>query len=338
MDLSNIYGNEKTKERLSSVIRGRTLSHAYILCGEKGSGRHTLALSVVASLNCEMQGSKPVPCMKCNTCRRIFAGQFTDVKVLSMQGAKSSIGVDEVRVIREDMFLSATESAYKAYIFEDADKLTVQAQNALLKVLEEPLNNVIIFLLCERRDKLLITIRSRAPMITMDYLPVEVIDKYLMAHSEEARVRRAKDADGYADALRRADGRIGRALLLLNEESMEAYRTMHDEVCSLLTAFSPHTPYATLLSEVSSLPKSRGDFVEMMEEVLRGLRDLIAYKKCENFTPLFFSGKEECESIGARFTLPRLIEVYELILTSIEKVLGNANMTVVTSLLATNKG
>ena len=335
--LSNIYGNQKTKERLSHVIRNRTLSHAYILCGEKGSGRHTLALTVTASLNCECQNTENVPCMRCNTCRRIFSGQFTDVKVLSLQGAKSTIGVDEVRVMREDMFLSATESSYKVYIFEDADKLTVQAQNALLKVLEEPINNVLIFLLVNRRDKLLTTILSRAPLITMEYLSDDVIDRYLTAHSDEARELKLRDSDGYYEVLRRANGTIGQALLMLNKESLKQAQTMHEDVRSLLVAFSPHTPYATLLSEVSSLPKSRADFIEVMEEMLSGLRDMIAYKRCESFSPLFFRNKAECEKIATQFTLPRLIAVYELVLKSIEQASANANMTVVTSLLATNK-
>ena len=337
MYLSCVCGNEKTKTRLSSVIRNRTLSHAYILCGEKGSGRHTLALSIVASLNCERRDEVIVPCMKCTTCRRIFSMQFTDVKVLSMQGAKSTIGVDEVRVIREDMFLSASESEYKVYIFEDADKLTVQAQNALLKVLEEPINNVLIFLLCERRDKLLTTIRSRAPMITMEYLSTALIDKYLEENSEEGRTLKRRDAEGYREVLRHADGSIGRALSMLNADSIREYQTMHEEVRSLLLAFSPHTPYATLLSEVSSLPKNRADFIEVMEEVIRALRDAIASKRAENITLLFFKDKEECEEVSRHFTLTRLLQVYDLVTRAIEQASANANMTVVTSLLATNK-
>ncbi len=337
MDLFGVYGNQKTKERLSFVIRSHTLSHAYILCGEKGSGRHTLALSVTAALNCEKKEHADVPCLKCNTCRRIFAGQFTDLKVLSMQASKSTIGVDEVRVIREDMFLSASESAYKVYIFEDADKLTVQAQNALLKVLEEPINNVLIFLLCERRDKLLTTIRSRAPMITMEYLSPKVIDSYLMANSDTAREQKRRDPSGYDEVLRRCEGCIGRALSMLNAESMQEYNALHNEVHSLLLAFSPHTPYATLLSEVSTLPKNRTDFIEIMEELLRGVRDLIAAKRCEDYSLLFFRDKEECDCVGAHFTLPRLLQVYDLVRKSMEQTLANANMTVVTSLLATNK-
>ena len=337
MNLSNIYGNQKTKERLSLMIQKRTLSHAYILCGERGSGRHTLALSIAASLNCECGDVTRTPCMRCNTCHRIFGGQFTDIKVLSMQGAKSTIGVDEVRVIREDMFLSATESAYKVYLFEDADKLTVQAQNALLKVLEEPISNVLIFLLAERRDKLLTTILSRAPMITMEHLPSDEIDRYLTEHCEGAREMKTRDADGYYEVIRRADGSIGRAVEMLSRDKMKEAQEMHEEVEALLRAFSPHTPYATLLAEVSSLPKGRSDFIEIMEEALRGVRDLIACKKCESNSLLFFKTREECEGVGAQFTLPRLMQVYDLILKSIAQVTANANMTVVTALLATNK-
>ena len=334
MDFPALYKNEKTRERLSNALRSATLSHAYILNGKSSSGKHTLALSVTAALNCEERAQAALPCMRCSTCKRIFAGQFTDLKVLSLQGAKASIGVDEVRLMREDMFLSASESEYKAYIFEDADKLTVQAQNALLKVLEEPINKTIVFLLCESADKLLSTIRSRAPMITMEYLCAEAIDRYLSEKSDEARALKLSDPDGYREALMHADGTIGAALEAMNPERMRELRRTYEEVKDLLLAFSARTPYATMLSEVSSLPSKRQDFIEMMDEVLLALRDLITYKRCESVTPLFFLNAAELEEVAKEFTISRLLFIFDLITDAVQKASQNANMTALTSLLA----
>lgn len=334
MDFSALYKNEKTRERLSNALRSRTLSHAYILNGKKGSGKHTLALSVTAALNCESGDGTSLPCMRCTTCQRIFKGQFTDLKVLSLQGAKASIGVDEVRLMREDMFLSASESEYKAYIFEDADKLTVQAQNALLKVLEEPINKTIVFLLCESPDKLLTTIRSRAPMITMEYLSTDNIDLYLIEKSEAAGAQKLSDPDGYREVLMHADGAIGAALDALNPEKMRELRRTYEEVKELILSFSARTPYATMLSVVSTLPSKRQEFTELMDEVLLALRDLITCKRCESIVPLFFASAEDMERVADEFNISRLLFIFDLITDAVQKASQNANMTAITSLLA----
>ncbi len=331
--LENIYGNIKTRERLSNALANRTLSHAYILRGVQGSGKHTLALSVSAALNCDGGTTGAVPCMRCMNCKRIFNGQFTDLKVLSLQSGKASIGVDEVRLIREDMFLSASESNYKVYIFEDADKLTTQAQNALLKVLEEPISGVVIFLFCESADRLLTTIRSRAPMITMEYFSPEEIDAYLTRNYEIARVAKMQNPVGYERALYRADGAIGRALSLLDEEKMREMESDYEDVRSLVLSFSARTPYAKMLEEISSVPTRRAEFMLLMEDVLCALSDLIALKKCENVPPRFFPDKEACETVADEFTVARLFYIYDLILESIEKANQNANMTALTALL-----
>ena len=334
MDFCALYKNEKTRERLSNSLRAHTLSHAYILSGKKGSGKHTLALSVAAALNCEQRDGASLPCMRCITCQRIFKGQFTDLKVLSLQGAKASIGVDEVRLMREDMFLSASESEYKAYIFEDADKLTVQAQNALLKVLEEPISKTIIFLLCESPDKLLVTIRSRAPMITMEYLSPDAIDRYLCANSEQAKTLKLSDPEGYREVLMHADGAIGAALEALNPEKMRELRRTYEDVKELLLSFSARTPYASMLSEVSSLPSKRQEFVELMDEVLLAVRDLITYKRCESIEPLLFLNFEDLEMVAGEFNISRLLLIFDLITDAMQKAAQNANMTALTSLLA----
>ena len=146
---SGLFGNEPLKTRLGGAIRRGTAAHAFLISGPEGSGKMTLAKEMAAAFNCEKRGDgiSPLPCHSCNTCRRIFEDGFTDVKTLSKPKDKATIGVGEIRYFREDMFLSATESDYKIYVIDDAERMTPNAQNALLKVLEEPPNNVVIILL-----------------------------------------------------------------------------------------------------------------------------------------------------------------------------------------------
>ena len=220
MDFERIYKNRDTVDRLVRQIREKTLPHAYRIHGPCGAGKRTLAIEMAAALNCEGDG-RTLPCGRCNTCRRVRAGQFTDLKTLALASDKSTIGVEEVRTLREDMFLTATESEYKIYIFSDADKLTPQAQNALLKVLEEPPERVLILLLSENADRLLGTIKSRAPAVRMERLSPEELDAYLRDNSMEATSLLRRDEARYRELLYSADGVIGRALELLDEKKLK---------------------------------------------------------------------------------------------------------------------
>ena len=135
---TRLHGNDTVKKRLGAAILSESLNHALLIAGPDGSGKNTLATEIAAALNCEKKGDQvsPLPCGTCNTCRRIYEENYTDIKRLKRDSSKATIGVEELRLFREDMFLSATESDYKIYIIEDADKMTPNAQNALLKVLE----------------------------------------------------------------------------------------------------------------------------------------------------------------------------------------------------------
>ena len=135
---TEIFGNDNTKLRLSDAVLHRSIPHALLITGPKGSGKHTLARELAAAVLCDNKEDSdyPLPCGECRTCRRIHSGNFPDVATLGRESGKATIGVEELRTFREDMFLSSTEADAKIYIIEDADLMTPAAQNALLKVLE----------------------------------------------------------------------------------------------------------------------------------------------------------------------------------------------------------
>ena len=145
---TDILGNEDAKSRLFKAITRGTLPHAHIIVGPVGSGKKTMAKAIAAAVNCANIDSDEhsLPCGVCNNCRRIKEDIFPDIKFLGKSNGKATIGVEDTREFREDMFLSATEAAHKFYVIENAESLTSAAQNALLKVLEEPPKNVHIIL------------------------------------------------------------------------------------------------------------------------------------------------------------------------------------------------
>ena len=324
-----LFGNDSAKSRIGSAIIADRLNHALIICGPDGSGKTTLALEISAALNCENKRSEnhPLPCGVCNRCRRIYSGNFTDVTILEKEPSKATIGVDELRKIREEMYLSAIESSYKVYIIKDADKMTVNAQNALLKVFEEPPAGVIMMLLCEEIDKMLITIKSRAQRITMQRFSPEEMLSYISKSRGSV-----SDPERLRDDIMSAEGRIGRAIEII--ESPEAVEGGRRITLDIIEAMLPGAPYSALLSAMSSLSQKRPELKEELEALVLALADLIKLKYSESAPLSFFSNREEALSLASKMATKKLSSIYDSVKEAIDENSKNANI----SALITNLG
>lgn len=313
---SGLFGNEQSKRRLATAIRGGTLAHAFLLSGPDGSGKMTFAKEISAALNCEKRNnpSEALPCHSCNTCRRIFDDGFIDIKTLKKPKDKATIGVGEIRYFREDMFLSATESDYKIYIIDDAEKMTPNAQNALLKVLEEPPSNVIVFLLSASDDAILTTIKSRTQHIAMQRFDEDELEKYF-----------GGSANGKREILMCADGCIGRAKELISESSEDAV-TMRRTTERLIEAMKPGEPYSALYSAIKELPTKKDELAEALENLTVALRDLILLKFDKEAPCLFFTSRERGAKLAGEHSSKRLIAIYDIVRDSLEDLSKNANV------------
>lgn len=150
------------RERLLDFVKENRVSHAYILTGPAGSGKKALAVEFAAALVCR-GGNRP--CGACDQCRKAFEGLHQDIHIITDGVEGKSIGVDRVREIGKNAYVAPGESVHAVYIIENADKMTAQAQNALLKVLEEPPEPVVFLLLTANLCALLPTVRSRAAIL-----------------------------------------------------------------------------------------------------------------------------------------------------------------------------
>ena len=177
---ADIAGNETLKTRLANEISEGKLSHAYILEGSKGSGKHLFAMGIAAALSCENRGndSSPLPCRTCPSCKKILSGNSPDIIHVG-KGDKATLGVEAIRTLKQDVWIAPNDSDVKVYIIEDAHLMTIQAQNALLLTLEEPPSYVLFLLLCESAAPLLETVRSRAPILRTEPLEAETIGNFL---------------------------------------------------------------------------------------------------------------------------------------------------------------
>ena len=198
MRFGELVGNERVKQQLAADIDSGRFPHALLIEGEVGSGRRTLAMAVARAAVCYSEGEKP--CGLCDACRK---SEHPDVTVY---GEDAAISVDVVRELRQEAYVMPNEAPRRVMILAGAQNMLPPAQNALLKILEEPPRHVLFILLCENRTQLLETIRSRCVCVTMEAVSWEEAAPLLRARlprADEQELFRAHSLFG---------GRIGRVL------------------------------------------------------------------------------------------------------------------------------
>lgn len=165
-------GQEKVLGFFENAVKTNSLGHAYIIEGEEGSGKRTVARYLAALALCE----KGIACGECAPCREADAQTNPDLTAVSAEG-KATIGVDQIRQVMPSVAYKTVHGGRRVYIFEDAQLITAQGQNALLKVIEEPPEGTLFILLCERKSQLLRTIISRTQTLTLQPLTTEDLKK-----------------------------------------------------------------------------------------------------------------------------------------------------------------
>ncbi len=275
---SEILGNEMIKEYFERTLANRQISHAYILTGEAGMGRKTLAKTFAMTLLCEKNredyGSEP--CGECHSCIQFQTDNHPDV--IYVTHSKEGIGVDDIREqINGTVQIKPYSSPYKIYIVDEAEKMTIQAQNALLKTLEEPPSYVVILLLTTRADSFLPTISSRCITLKLKPLYDEVIRDYLM---ERLHVPKA-DADIYTAFAR---GNLGKAIAL---SSSESFSDMRYSVLSLLKG-SKNMDIAQMNEMVKRWKEDHLSIQECLDFMQLWYRDVLMFKATQDMAGLIF--------------------------------------------------
>lgn len=159
MNFGKLQFNEEVKKRLSSAVDSGTLSHALLLTGGTEKERKELSLLLSQSLLCE---NSPKPCLKCNTCKKIKSGIHPDVIITEGESGKQrSIKIDTIRDIRSRAYIMPNEASFQIFIILEASGMGEEAQNALLKILEEPPATARFILASRSRDDFRETILSR---------------------------------------------------------------------------------------------------------------------------------------------------------------------------------
>lgn len=303
LKFKDILGHEQVKEHLQKAIVGKKVSHAYILTGEAGMGRKSLANAFALTLLCEKGMSEP--CMECHACKQVLSGNHPDLIYISHE-KPNSIGVDDIRKqINDTVMIRPYSSYYKVYIVDEAEKMTQQAQNALLKTIEEPPSYAIIILLTTNQESFLPTILSRCVQLKLKPLKDFVIKSYLV---EMMQVPEA-DADVYAAFSR---GNLGKAISIAASED---FKEMHRELLHLLKHIK-EMDISELLDYIQKLKDSHMDIYECLDFMQLWYRDVLLYKVTKDINLLIF--KDEYKTIN-EISRQSAYDGMEMILKAIDK-------------------
>lgn len=230
-NFKNIIGQEKNIEHLEKAIKMTKISHAYIFNGEDGSGKKTMAKAFIKALLCKEQDS----CGECIACKQVESGNHPDVIYVTHE--KDSITVDVIRdQVNHTVIVKPYSSKYKIYVIEDAHKMNVAAQNALLKTIEEPPMYAIILLLTNNKEAFLDTILSRCVVLNFAPLQDNQVRDYLLERYEES----AKLDFAVAYSM----GNIGKAIYVMESEE---FTDIKNACMNMLMNISQWSAHETLL-------------------------------------------------------------------------------------------
>lgn len=317
-----LIGNDALKRSVGVDIRAHRSSHAYIIEGVSGSGKHTVARLIAASLSCEHRddAAYTLPCMECQSCKKIMRGISPDVVTVGT-GDKASVGVDEIRRIREGLYVTPNDSDTRTYIIESAEKMTPQAQNALLLTIEEPPPFVVFLLLSEDSSKLLETVKSRAQRIRCESFSPTRVGKYLRSLPNGEALYR-KSPERFAAAASLCEGSLGRAEQLLSASEADSLLKAAEGAAGLVeglvgTQLTPLMPY------FAAVGKKSDEARRLLLLADNALRDLCLLKSRDTAAQdefRFFTDRARAELLCERLSYKKLFYIHDCICEALTKL------------------
>jgi len=259
---SDVYGHEIIISSLKKALVTGNHAHAYIFDGVSGIGKSKIADIFARALQCELNLK---PCNECISCRASLAFNHPDIRYVKPKGA--ALGVDDIREqVNAAAHIRPYQYKYKVFILDSADKMTREAQNALLKTLEEPPSYAVFLLISQSLHNFLPTIISRCVTLRLKPLPLKQVEGYLTERGYDALESLAAASAG--------GGSIGKALLLVADEDFRAERK---ELVNILNNL-PDSSLWDILLLARQLEKFKDNSARMLSFMQLWYRDALAYK------------------------------------------------------------
>ena len=317
----DILGHEQIIEHLQNAIKTDKVSHAYILDGPDMSGKKMIADAFAMTLECEKKGTEP--CMECHSCKQALGKNQPDIIYLQHE-KPNTISVDDIRSqINNDIGVKPYSSPYKVYIVDEAEKMNVQAQNALLKTIEEPPAYAVILLLTNNAEIFLPTILSRCVRLSLKAVPDEKIKAYLMENYEVP--------DYKADVcVAFAQGNVGKAIELAESEDFNEIKNSALQLIKRLDDIELYE-MTEAVKQISNYKLQINDYFDLM---MIWYRDVLLYKATADVNKLIF--KEEVYEIkkeASRSSYGGIENILEALEKAKIRLNANVNFDLVIELL-----
>ena len=308
----DIIGQEQIKEHLRNALITDKVSHAYIINGEKSSGKEFIAKVFAMALQCEKGGEEP--CQECHSCKQALSGNHPDI-IRVIHEKPNTISVDDIRAqVNNDVGIKPYSGPRKIYIINEAEKMTPQAQNALLKTVEEPPVYAVILLLTANVNSLLPTILSRCVVLNMKPVADELVKKYLM---EQLQVTDYKAEVCVAFAR----GNIGKAKALASSEDFENVKA---EALALLK-YIQDMELNEIIAAIKKITEYKLEINDYLDICAIWYRDALLFKATHDANHLVF--REEIQALR-RTAQHSSYEGIETILKALETAKRRLNANV----------
>ena len=262
----DVVGQRHITKTLQNQIETGKISHAYLFCGTRGTGKTTVAKILAKAINCE-NAKNGSPCNECSVCRGITDGRITDVFEID---AASNNGVDNIREIIEDARYVATEAKYRVYIIDEVHMLSAGAFNALLKTLEEPPEHTVFILATTEAHKVPQTILSRCQRFDFRRITADDIIRRMreIAMGEGLSIT----DDAYSLLAQLADGSMRDALTILERCVSETGGTLTYEAVSSVLGIAGSAPLFEIADAVNA--QNPAEIFAVIEQLMSSGRDL----------------------------------------------------------------
>lgn len=304
MAFQDVVGHSTKIELLKRALVNQRVSHAYLFVGAKGIGKEFVARQFAVALNClneEQNG-----CGTCRSCLKFQSGNHPDFQII--RPIANSIVIEQIRNLQKDLVYKPYESRWKIYIVDEAEKMTLEAANSLLKTLEEPPQYAVIILISSQKDALLPTILSRCQLIQFSKLSKDDLRAYFEKITEPTLSK--VDLD---EVISLSDGSIGQALKLLKDDQIWLERKRIIEFLLKLRNQSNLEIYEMIRS--LRLGKDLRQWEDLMKIIQSVYHDLVILKSSSNrgllINQVFFSELKLTKDNYSRLELEEVIKLIE---------------------------
>lgn len=268
MGFNKLLGQAKAVDILQTAVKTGRIAHAYLFHGPSGVGKNKAALLFAQALNC-LGSEGIVPCESCPSCRKIDAGNHPDIRVIRPEGA--SVKIAQIRSLQEKAYFKCYEGRFKVIMIDDADLLTIEAANCLLKILEEPPRQTVFILIAEDARKLPATILSRCQAVRFALLKETILRDILAGQGVDEKI-----------PLGLAGGSVGKVLEIREKIDLSQFLKDQEKLKQDLRCGG----YREILAWAETLEKDRELLDIVLEDLVghyRGKLISLASEKAEEY-------------------------------------------------------